>query len=133
MLTGPVSRTTPPRRRSRVLSAGTSLLAAFAFLAASLAVLVVGAHTASATEARSAGHTVGTNVLAGHQPNDVRVTPTDRSDAPQHRAAPWTPVADAPDAGALVEADGAVEHGIDANDAWHPYDVTPAHGRAPPH
>lgn len=132
MRTGPDSPATPSRRRARLLLSGTSLLAAFTFLAASMSLLVAGAQSASAEDAGQASRTTGTHLLVGHQPTHTRVTPGDGAQPPQHRTAPWTPVSVAPEVARLTAPSRLDEQRASAVADWHPYDSTPAQGRAPP-
>ena len=132
MRTGSDCSATPQRRGARLLLSGTSLFAAFAFLAATMSLLVAGAQSASAADVGQANTTTGSHQLVGHQPSHIRVTSAEQAQVPQHRATPWTPVSDAPEASTLTAPGGQTERRGSMVAEWHPYDSTPAQGRAPP-
>ena len=111
-----------------------STLIASIFAAMSMAMLVVVGQAESAAASPSADRqSVSADKLVGHQPAKSRVTTVgDRSDAPQHRAAPWMPLALAPDEGAFA----GPERGTGRFDApptpWQAYDIEAEQGRDPP-
>ena len=112
-------------------SALMSLLAGVAFVAASMAGFVSGASAASA--APTTTHTVGAEKIVGHQPTETRVSVGgERSDQPQHRAAPWSPLAVTADEVTLDHPSQRVRAAHSAAVQWHSYDLTTPQGRAPP-
>lgn len=132
MFTGPRRHDVPRRRRALVRSGVTGVLAVFALLAATLAVLVAGSQSATAASGRTTGQAVRGHEPAGHQPSQLRVTATDRTDVAQHRAVPWTPVSVAPQVLELTRPAESSRLRQSPADTWVPFHATPAQGRAPP-
>lgn len=113
-------------------SHGFGLLAAFALIAASLSAVVLGTQSASAAEP-SATHTAATERFVGHQPTNTRATSVkDRADAPQHRAAPWAPLAVVPANARVTHRPRPVESKLAPPTPRLGYDAPTPQGRAPP-
>lgn len=126
----PDALTALPERHTRASSSVLGAFAALVFFVASMAIVFAGVQ-ASATPRD--GHTFeGHEVAAGHQPSKTRVAPNDRTDAPLHRTAPWSPAADVPPAVELNRPADVAERIDVPLMPWHGYDLVPAKGRAPP-
>lgn len=108
------------------------LFASFALVVASLASFLIGAQASSAA-APASGHTTETEKVIGHQPTKTRATTVaDRADAPQHRAAPWTPLAVVPTPPEVADRSVIVTTVITPSAPRLAYDAPAPHGRAPP-
>lgn len=113
-------------------SRGAGLLASLALVVASLSAVVLGSQSASANEP-DAAHSVETEKLVGHQPTNARASVVkDRADAPQHRAAPWTPLGVVPSNPSVAYEPGPVQSTLAPPTLHLAYDAPTPQGRAPP-
>ncbi len=93
---------------------------------------MLGAQAASAAEP-DATHSSKTAKLVGHAPTKTRATlAKDRADAPQHRAAPWTPLAVEPVGPAVGPQHESAEAALVPASPRLDYDAPAPQGRAPP-
>ncbi|MDN5853806.1 MAG: hypothetical protein L0K86_13365 [Actinomycetia bacterium] len=119
-------------RLRRMPSHGLGLLASLALVAASLSALMLGTQAASASEPDST-HSSKTENLVGHPATKTRATSVkDRADSPQHRAAPWTPLAIDPVESAIGPQNQSAEKTLAPTSPRVEYDAPTPQGRAPP-
>jgi|SRR5690625_4149469 len=119
-------------RLRRMPSHGLGLLASLALVAASLSALMLGTQSAAAAEPDSPQSSAAKK-LAGHTPTKTRATTAkDRADTPQHRAAPWTPLALAPAAHAIEPSYQLSEATVAPTSPRLDYDAPTPQGRASP-
>lgn len=113
-------------------SRGVGLITAIGLILAALSAVMAAPLSASAAEPATVQAAEADKPL-GHQPPKTRATTVaDRSDAPQHRVAPWTPLAVVPAEPTAAQQIPPTESTTAPSAPRLSYDAPTPQGRAPP-